>query len=190
MEKSEIIFLGSSPFILTILPFLGSPVFRQVVLFSGLSQKMLFAKIPVSGAEGVSVFIFLFIAFCIWTAYSGKEKDLWKYYLFVMLLFFSITHYHPQWFLWITPLLLIELVKNDFKHLWLGTGILVCWGLITLFFEPSLNVALLSSVFPSLKEVIPFSEIVARFYDPFQFKSIIRSTFAGISLGLGYLLFK
>lgn len=185
-KRMKLFFWGVLPFILTIFPFLSSFAFRQVVLFSGQSQKMLFAKIPVSGAEGISLFVFLFVTFCVWLAYFGKSSDFWQYYLLMMLLLFSLTHYHPQWFLWITPLLLIELVKNNFKHLWLGVGVLICWGLITFLFEPSLNIGL----FLPFKSSFSFSELLAKFYDPFQFKSIIRSIFAGISLGMTYLLFK
>ena len=189
-ERLRLGIIGLLPYVLTIIPFLGSAVFRSIVLFSPQSQKMLFAAIPVSGAEGISIFIFLFSIFCIHIAHFGKPKDLWKYYLGVMLLFFSITHYHPQWFLWITPFLLIELIKNNFKHLWLQLGLLGSWLLITLLFEPSLNIGLFSPVFPSLQEVVPFSEVINKFYNPFQIKTFIRSAFAGISLGMTWLNFK
>ena len=105
-QKIKLGLVGLLPYLLTIAPFLNSSHFRQTVLFSGQSQKMLFAQLPVSGAEGIYFFVFGTILIYFYSAWWGKKENIWHYYFWILLLFFSLTHYHPQWFLWITPFLI------------------------------------------------------------------------------------
>lgn len=182
--RVKLLGLGLAPYILSILPFLGSVAFRQNVLFSNQSQKMLFAKINVSGAEYLSIFVVIYIF--ILGIILLKKIELWKVFALVMLLFFSVTHYHPQWFLWLTPFLIIFIV--NYKKLWIFPIILLfCWLLITLFFEPSLSIGLFAPLWKNLSNVQPLSEVFGKYYDVFQLKSLIRSVFSGISLVICFL---
>lgn len=186
-ESIKLLLLGILPYLVSILPFIGSVAFRQTVLFSNQSQKMLFAKIPVSGAEYLSLFVVFYIFLLLLGTF--KKLELWKWFLLVMLLFFSVTHYHPQWFLWISPLLLIE-TANYKKYFLLSVCLLIFWLMITFLFEPSLSISLFAPVSKSLMAVKPLSEQLNRYYDVFTLKSLIRSAAAGISLGIAVLLFK
>lgn len=186
-ESLKLGIAGFSPYLLSILPFLRSVSFRQTVLLSNQSQKMLFAKIPVSGAEYLSVFIVLYI-FLLGISLV-KKVELWKWFLIVMLLFFSVTHYHPQWFLWISPFLILFWV--EYRKFWpLPIALLITWLVITLLFEPSLSISLFAPVNNSLQSVKPLSETLNRFYDVFAFKSLIRSLFAGLGLFMTALIMK
>ncbi len=186
--KNSIIILlaGIFPYLLTITPFLNSPIFRAVVLFSNQSQKMLFAKIPVSGAEYLSVFVVIYI-FLVGVSFF-KKAELWKWFLATMLLFFGVTHYHPQWFLWISPLLIFFWVEYKNFRL-LPIFLLFNWVIIVLLFEPSLSVSLFAPVDKSLMAVKPLSETLNQVYNVFDFKSLVRSISAGISLTITALLF-
>ena len=63
-------------------------------------------KLPLSGAEYLSVFMVAYFVLLILATRSHNQKDsLWRFGLVLMLLFFAITHYHPQWFLWVAPFL-------------------------------------------------------------------------------------
>lgn len=186
-EKVKLLFLGLLPYIFSILPFINSVSFRQNVLFSNQSQKMLFAKIPVSGAEYLSGFVGLYV-FLLCLALV-KRLDLWEWSLMVMLLFFSVTHYHPQWFLWISPFFILLWVNYPRLQI-LPIILFICWLLITILFEPSLSVSLFAPLSKSLVAMIPLSQTLNRFYDIFQFKSLVRSVFAGVSLFISVLLFK
>jgi len=171
------LFIGFVPFVITILPFLGSPAFRQMVLFSPKSQKMLFMNWPVSGAEGIYPFVFILVLLYLLAFYGQNARLLLSYFLSILLLTFSVTHYHPQWFLWITPLLIVDLVKT--RKRWVLVTILIgCWLVITLFFEPSLSYGLFYPVFPDLKNVVGLTEILSKYTEVFKLKSIIRSLFA------------
>lgn len=189
-EKAKLSVFGILPYFLSTLPFISSPAFRQVSLFSAQSQKMLHMILPVSGAEGIYIFVFLFSVLIILAGYNpNRTKSLWWYFLGVMFLFFSVTHYHPQWFLWLTPLLVMEMVKNRFAYLWLDIILFASWLFITLTFEPSLNFGLFAPLKPELLNLSGVFEGI-RFYDIFQLKSIVRSLFAASSLGLIYFSYR
>jgi len=99
-----------------------------------------------------------------------------------LLLFFSVTHYHPQWFLWITPFLFLFLVGNFYKRILLVVILFVCWFGITLLFESSLSYGLFNPLLPDLNQTISLSDIPGKYTNIFQFKSLVRSIFAGVSL--------
>ncbi|HUV71501.1 MAG TPA: glycosyltransferase family 87 protein [Clostridia bacterium] len=170
---------GFLPYFFSILPFLNSVNFRQTVLLSNQSQKMLFARIPVSGAEYLSLFVVLYL-FLLGLAVM-KKGEIWRWFLAVLLIFFALTHYHPQWFLWISPFLIIFWAEHRRLAIF-PISLFLGWLLLTLFFEPSLSVALFAPVIPSLTLVQPLSVLIGRFYDVFQLKSLIRSVFAAIVL--------
>lgn len=189
-EKIKFLLWGILPYLLTILPFLPSPAFRQIVLFSNQSQKMLFMGLPVSGAEVLYVFVVILFSIWFWAYYKETKKErIWIFVLMIFLLFFSVTHYHPQWFLWITPFLILELVYTNFKHLFLVFILFVCWLGLTLFFEPSLSYGAFSPIWPQLANSQGFSEIFSRYIDVFMVKSLIRSVFAAASVFLTLSIF-
>ena len=191
-ERLKLVVLGVLPYLIIIAPFLSSVAFRQVVLFSNQSQKMLFANLAVSGAEGIYLFIFFYFLICLLVDYQKIErKFLWLPFLAVFLLFFSVTHYHPQWFLWLTPFLIIDLVINGKKHLGHISILLFSYLVILFFFEPSLHLGLFAPLNPALAKLSgDLGEVVAPFYNPFQLKSLIRSLFAAVAFFLVYVNFR
>ena len=189
-QKVKYALLGLAPFVVSIAPFVPSAAFRQMVLFGPKSQKMLFMGLGVSGAEFIYPFVAL-LAFLYFRAYFEEKKEmLIVYILGVALLIFSVTHYHPQWFLWATPFLVWELVRNNFRHWVVVLTLFACWLGTTLFFEPSLSLGLFAPVRIELANAVGLSEVVGGYYDVFQLKSLLRSVFAGASLFLVYALFK
>jgi hypothetical protein len=180
-DRIKNIFIGFLPFILTIVPYLGSSAFRQMVLFQPKSAKMLYMIWPVSGAEGVFPFIMGLIIIYMIAYYSANREKFVDFSLSILLLTFMVTHYHPQWFIWITPFFVIKIVQQRDKilHVLILTG---CWLIITLLFEASLSVGLFAPIWPAIRNFSGFSDVLATHIDIFQFKSIIRSIFAGVSL--------
>lgn len=179
--------LGLLPFLVTIAPFLTSQAFRSVALFSAQSQKILFAAINVSGADVIYLFVFFYFFLLLYaTKFSKDPKSLWKFFLAVFLVFYSLTNYHPQWFLWITPLFILLIIQN--RAYWPQIAILLLSFLgITLLFEPSLSVRLFTPIAPSLSHAQGLSAVVERFIPPHQISSILRSIFAATS---AYLIVK
>jgi len=187
--RMKLIIVGVAPFVFFIAPYLGSSAFRAMVLFSPKSQKMLFMGWPVSGAEVVYPFIIFLTIIYFFSFYTKKKIPLAAYFLAILLLIFSVTHYHPQWFLWLTPFLIWELVENNFRHLLLILTFVASWLIITLFFEPSLSYGLFNPLFPELDRAKGLTEILSPYTNVFQLKSLVRSVFAGASVFLVFRLF-
>ena len=180
--------IGLLPYLLIISPyFLFSPMYRQSAFLANQAEKMLYMKLPLSGAEYLSVFIVGYFCLLILAAKSKQQvENLWRLGFVLMLLFFSVTHYHPQWFLWIAPFLLWDWLTFGLKHRFYLILLLSCWLMITLFFETSLHFGLFAPIAPGLLKMGNLTDLVGRFYDVFVVKSAIRSLFAAVSI---FLLF-
>ena len=185
-----LLFLGLLPYGVIIAPYLFfSPMYRQTAFLATQTEKMFYMKLPLSGAEYLSVFLLGYFLLLILAAQKNSKENLWRFGLVLLLLFFSVTHYHPQWFLWITPFFIWDWLSYGRKHLPYLALLFTCWLVLTLFFEPSLHIGLLAPVWPSLLKGGGLTELVGRFYDPFLVKSLVRSFFAAVALFLSLRLF-
>lgn len=189
-ERIKYMAYGIAPFVLTILPYLYSSAFRSMVLFSPKSQKMLFMGWNLSGAEVlfpfiISVFLIYFLSF-----YSKASKSMAVFFCAILLGVYSVTHYHPQWFLWITPFLIWNLVEANFKYWEIVLIFAGSWIILTLFFEPSLSLGLFNPVNPALNNLQSLEVALGKYMDVFQLKSVVRSIFAAASIYYVYALFK
>lgn len=184
LPKIKTALAGFIPYFLTILPFLSSAAFKYMV-FGPKSQKMFYMEWMLTGAEGIYPFV-LFYTLLIF--HASRHKDLagnfWKYFLAYFLIFLSVTHYHPQWFLWLSPFLVIELVTNHFKNLWFTLLLFSIYVFIIFTFDNSLSVGLFALTNPSLANFPGIANLIARRFDINFIKSIARSIFAGASLYL------
>ncbi len=186
--RIKYVLAGIFPFIFFMAPFISSSAFRAMV-FSPKSQKMLFMGWPLSGAEVVYPFV-LFLSIIIFYSYYNKRSiSPTNYFLSILLLIFSVTHFHPQWFLWVVPFLVLELVENNFENLVLTLVIFFGWLFLTFLFEPSLSYGLFNPIWPNLDKAVGLSEVVNKYTNVYQFKSLIRSVFAGASAFLAFKLF-
>jgi len=126
------------------------------------------------------------IVFLFFHAYRSRNlvRDLWKYYLAFFLILFSVTHYHPQWFLWVSPFIVIELVANKWRNLLLDLTILGCYIFIILTFDNSLSVGMYSVLNQNLNKFPGIDKILSSKIDLFLLKSTVRSVFAATSIFL------
>jgi hypothetical protein len=189
-KKLKLSLIGLLPYVLTILPYLGSKGFRAMVLFGSKETKMLFMSWPVTAAEGIFPFILGLILLYLLSYYWKSKRPIETYFLSILLLILSVSSYHPQWFLWATPFLIWGLVSKSVKYIEVVVMILVLWFAITLLFEASLSYGLFAPVWHNLVDAPSLSVFVSRFTDVFQFKSLIRSVFAAASIFYVYSLFK
>lgn len=188
-EKVKLIVVGVMPLLLTILPYVSSKAFRYMV-FSPKSQKILFMGWNVSGAEVIYPFLLILVVIYAISYYSRRKPELINYFLVILLLILSVTHYHPQWFIWVTPFIIFQIVRDNLKYFELALIFFASWIVITMFFEPSLSIGLFNPIYPAVNNFRGFTGIVSKYFDPFEIKSIIRSVFAGSSLFLALNLFK
>lgn len=176
------ILIGLGTYALLISPYvLTSPGFRMYSLVAPHTDKMWYAKIMVSGSQYLPLFMIGFIMLFWWSWKNYKSLPVWGWWTAVLLLFFSVTHYHPQWFTWVSPLIIISLLTN-FSTVWLWATIFISHLLILFSFEPSLHVGLFGGD-------LNFFELVNRFYPADKLISLVRGVLAGSSLWLILSLF-
>ncbi len=183
MDRFKLLVLAILPYLLSIAPYLFSPGFRTTALFANQSSKSFYAGIPVSGGESIILFpAFLLLFYIIIWGMSGKI-DIGKLFLIPLLLFFIFTHYHPQWLIWITPLLILDLVNTGFKNILPVTLIFISWFASLFFFDPSLTVGIFSPLqtFPGIWSILNINP------DYNLSRSILQTIFTSAAL---YLIYK
>lgn len=190
-DRLKLLAVGVLPYVLSIIPFLNSPGFRSTALVAGQTTKSLYAAIPISGGESIILFplLVLFVYLVLFFNRVGVEK-LWSRFFIVILLFFVFTHYHPQWFVWLTPFLIIDLVKSKFSHWPLAILLLAAWlGQIT-FFDPGLSVWLFAPIAPALYGLPGIWESMGVALDINFARSLLQTIFAGTSAYYIYRLWR
>nr|OGC89942.1 MAG: hypothetical protein A2V48_02535 [Candidatus Amesbacteria bacterium RBG_19FT_COMBO_48_16] len=163
-SKIKNIISGLAAYLVILLPYLPSWGFRHYALFAAQSEKMFYAGIPVSGSQLLPLFAVVYSVFAWWNHFRPRDLPLWGWFLAVLLLFFSVTHFHPQWFTWATPLLTMSfalLPKTRLPLLALLAGFIM----IIFSFDQSLSFGLFGS---NLRLLLPD-----------DFISIVRGLFAG-----------
>lgn len=173
-DKIKYILTGLVTYVLIISPYLGSTGFRQYALLASQSEKIEFAKILVSGSQYLALFWILSILLWWWNWYDHKRLTLVEWYLAGLLIFYSVTHFHPQWFTWCG--ILLAWIATHRKELRLPALILVgCFVALVFLFEPSLNFGLFG---------IKFNLFMAinKYFPADQLASIIRSLFAATTI--------
>lgn len=193
-DKFKLLTIGLGTFLLTILPFLSSSAFREIVLGSAASQKLFFMKLPLTGAESIYIFIFIYALILVYAWFGPPaggftRNSLWVAFLFVFLAFFSVSHYHPQWFLWLTPFLAILLVlKHKFTPL--VVMLFSLYMFLLFFFESSLTWGLFGPINHALYSAPSLTDVLPKFVDVNMVKSIARSLFAGVAFYLALRLLR
>jgi hypothetical protein len=140
------------------------------------------------------IFIFVVAYVIIILSYFHARKGgfdiLLNYCAIVYLAFVSLCYFHPQYFLWAIPFLVIIFIRNKsliYYH-WIQFAmfliILIYWGdLVTKFVFAPID----HKYFVYLTGIIP---VIERFYDSAKFVNIFRSIFTGVSLWMIYLIYK
>ena len=182
-ERLKIFAAGFGVYIISILPFLGSTGFRQTALVAGQTMKSLYLTLPISGGEAIIPYLALYIFFSLaFLINKGNAQVLWKRYFYILLLFFMLTHYHPQWFLWITPFFIYDFVYSKYKNwLVLAIALFSYFGLITLF-DPGLSTRLFAPIFPHLYEAPGLWELLGIRFDLNFARSVLHTLFVGAAL--------
>lgn len=168
--------IGLLTYVLIIAPYLGSPGFKSYALLANHSHKVFYAQLPVSTTQSIFVFVVGLGLVFWWQLSRPQDLPIWGWYGAVTLIFFSVTHFHPQWFLWGTPFLLLSAATWPRTRLPVIALFLLYFALV-LTFEPSLNFRILGSDFS-------LSEFLNKFQLADTFSSILRSLFAATSLWL------
>jgi len=186
VDRIKVCVIGVLPYLFCILPFIGSKGFRTTALLAGQTTKSMYAVLPISGGESIIIYmaavLFIYIAFL----YSTNSIDqLWSKYFLLMLLFFIFTHYHPQWFLWITPFLILDLIESKLKSLPLILLSFLSWIGLVIFFDPGLSTQLFAPLIPHLKNLPGIWQILGINININLARSYLQTIF--VAVGFYYL---
>ena len=179
-NKLKNLLFAALTYLLVIAPYLPSPGFRQYALVAQHSDKMWFAKIMVSGSQFLPLFAVGYVLLFWLNWFKPRLLPAWAWLASPLLLFYSVTHYHPQWFAWATPFLFLAWINQKKTRPLIIALLLLQLGII-LSFESSLNFGLFGINF------YPWA-FVNRFYPADLLVSLIRGGLAGTSLALIYTL--
>lgn len=189
LTKMKLVVIALLPYFVSILPYLSSASFRSHALFASQSSKSLYAAIPVSGGESIILFPASIIVLYLLIWQKRDVASLWKIYVIPLLLFFIFTHYHPQWLIWITPFLIMDLVSQGTKNLLPILLILSSWFGTLFFFDSSLTVGLFAPLFPILKDTADIWTQLGINVDYNFSRSFLQTAFAGSVFYLIYQYF-
>jgi len=190
LDRLKVVGIGLTAYLVTILPFINSHGFRATALVASQTTKSFYAALPISGGEAIVIFPMAIILLYLFFWYrSNTPETLWQKFFVLLLIFFTFTHYHPQWFLWITPFLIIDLIKSRFSHWPLVVLSFLSWlGLLT-FFDPGLSVRLFAPIFPSLSQLPGIWQILGISVDVNFARSLLQTLFVAPALYWIYCYF-
>lgn len=172
--------------------FLTSAAFLSSTVSSGLTTRLLYPGLSIGFGESLMLGL---ISLGALGSYILIKKQLkgdqnYIYYLSILLLIFSFSHFHIQWVLWILPMVIILNIYLPKFNLISWVLCLVAFIIPILYEDSFMLVALLGVISPIYKVLpTPFA-IVSRFNDPYIFQSGLHSLLAGGSLILVYQLLR
>lgn len=161
-DRVKMIFLSLIPYIITVTPYFQSASFRKDALFAPQMQKILYANIPLSGGEFILIVPSLILFFyVIYFLRSRVKEDFLSFSIMILLSIFAFTHFHIQWFLWVTPFLIIFSLNHWDKQIkWSIIGLTVSLLGLLFLFESSLQLKLFAPLFPVLSSAKGLHELL------------------------------
>ncbi|MBI2596207.1 DUF2029 domain-containing protein [Candidatus Daviesbacteria bacterium] len=161
-ERIKLTLIFLIPWIFSVSPYLGSSGFRHNALLAPQLSKILYSKIALSGGEGILIVpAILIILYLVYLRQKRGAADFMKFSLSALLLVLAFTHFHIQWFLWVTPFLAILLIEDSGNYLKWSIGLLGFSLLLMLFlFEPSLQIKLFAPILPLLSNGTGLAEVL------------------------------
>ena len=188
-DKILTVLIPISIFVISIIPF-WSEAFVKSALVSGLSVRIFSPNFEIGFGESMIIGIFLLsILFCFAWMYE-KNIKLLNYFIVLLLVLFSFSHFHISWLLWIAPFLVIVVIKKPIT-LWP----VLLWSMlaisIPLFYTDRSMTISLFRIYTTWFDLLPTPFIVIqKLYDPYNFQSVLHSALAGVSVVLSYTIFK
>ncbi len=178
---------GLMPFLITILPFIADKSFISRFFSSDQLQVIQHASFYIGREQNISIFYIFYIILLIFL-YRNKlsVKYLTWIFFLILFLFYALSAFTPQWFVWGLPFFFLILADNNLSVKWYYS-ILLIYFLLVILFEVTLNLGLLAPVDNSFLEYPSTGELVSRFFNVDRLNGILRSILAGEFFYLIYL---
>jgi len=195
-EYVKLAFWGISPFVaLTVL----NKMFHQPGGFEGIAEmhhsNYLLGMRFNLGYMNDLLFVFVtgytFLLLFMYFKTNHSFENLRKSSLILFLIFFATCVFHPQYFIWLVPFLTWQIIE-DKRLLRLFILQCLCFVVYTFHWKQYLAGYLFAPLDPYyfiFHLNSPF-DFINKYYPASDFINIFRSIFSGISLFMGYLVFK
>lgn len=188
----EKITLGAIPFTffgLMCLPFMSS-AFLESTLISGLTTRIFNPGFNIGFGESIIMGLMLYAMLFFYAALFDKKPGMFGYWIIILLIIFSFSHFHIAWLLWVAPMAVILAVEKT-KLSWVIFLLSIAAVTIPLLYEDrSMSVALYR-VYSTWFDLLPTPfTAVQRFFDPYNLQSILHSLFAGGAAVVAYTFFR
>jgi hypothetical protein len=134
----------------------------------------------------IATLICVYLLFFVKTA---ERNQLGERMMIIMMVFFMFTHFHPQWFLWTVPFLILNIVNTNFKSLLGQVVVYTAWFAGLWFFDSGMTIGLFAPILPNLYNGQSIWELVGYQVDVNFARSLIASVFFGGGLFLIILSF-
>lgn len=187
-QRVILLILALVPYLITVIPYLGTDEFRRNALFAPQLSKSLYANIALSGGEKIILVpAILLVLYLLYFSKKREIRDFLNFSLILLLSVLSLTHFHIQWFLWVMPFLIIWLLGNWHNEIKLtSVGIFLSLLIMLFLFDSSLQIKLPAPIFPGLDNSLGLKEILSDEQGIFL-RSVAASIFAGVS---GFLVWR
>lgn len=189
--KEKILILAIPILILgiVIMPF-WSPDFVKSALISGLTTRIFSPGFTIGFGESIIVGLFLLSALFFYGWLFDKKLKLFSYWVTMLLVIFSFSHFHIAWLLWVAPFIVILAVKEPRLSLplflWASLAIA-----IPLFYQDRSMTVSLFRVYTTWYDLLPTPfTVMLKFYDPYSFQSMMHSVLAGATVLISYKILK
>lgn len=186
-EKILTIVIPLSIFIVSIIPF-WSQSFVNSALLSGLSTRIFNPNFAIGFGESIIISLLLLSTLFFYAWLNNKKIKLFNYFVVTLLIIFSFSHFHISWLLWISPFLIVLAVqKPKLKwHIFIWASLAI---LIPMFYTDRAMTISLFRVYSTWYDLLPTPFLVVqKFYDPYNFQSILHSITAGLSVVISHTL--
>lgn len=136
-KAAKTFFLGLLVYFAGILPYLSSISFRTYALLAEQTGKSTFAGITIASGTTIPWFFIAYAAIIV--LMLRRRLNVFDGFGLALASSLVFSHFHPQWFVWLTPWLIAKAVTA--RSLSLYFAALVSWFLILLSFDYSLHLA-------------------------------------------------
>jgi hypothetical protein len=139
--------IGFGTYLLGIAPYLHSPAFKMYALDATHTNKSIQAGIQIASGNVIPWYFIVITILALMVLY--KKISVLSIFLVSILGSLAFNHFHPQWFLWVVPFLIIYAIEN--QRLSLFFILILSWVSVWLSFDPSLHIGsflVLRDLFP------------------------------------------
>lgn len=183
-KRGALFLLGIFPWLASIIPFLGNPLFRQTNIASDQAQMLQHVAIPLGQDFYIHLFFPLYILLFLFAlrAHQGRKDLVFSYSLIILLIFYAFSAFHPQWLLWGIPLFIWHLFNSP-RTLSLYL-ILFLTYFLKLILDTEASLALFVPVIPELYELPQLTEKLSEILQFARLRAFLHSIFAGAAIFL------